>query len=94
MLVVWSTHRARRVRICAVLTMHVHHLGIHTLWRCPCASTHSLPFFRGQKESACWCQPRRSVNIGLFKTLGLFLCCAVVRLFTLFLLAEKKGRSA
>ena len=41
MLVEWSTQRARRVRACAVLAMHVHHPDIHTLWRFPCASIYS-----------------------------------------------------
>ena len=29
----WSTQRARRVTVCAVLAMHVPILGIHTLWQ-------------------------------------------------------------
>ena len=90
MLVEWSTQRARRVRVWAVLAMHVLHLGIHTLWRFPCKSTHSLLFSTGQKESACLCLPRRSVNIALFKTLGLVLRCADVRHFTLFILQETR----
>ena len=84
MLVEWSTQRARRVRVCAVLVMHVPHLGIHTSWRFFSASTPSLPFSTGQKRSACSCLSRRSVTIGFFKTLGLVLRCAVFRHFTLF----------
>ena len=38
MSVEWSTQRARRVRVCAVLAMHVPNLGIHTLWHFPYAS--------------------------------------------------------
>ena len=88
MLVEWSTQHARSVRVCAVLALHVLHPGIHTLWWFPCASIHSLLLSTGQKESACSCLPRRSDNIGLFKTLGLVLRCAVVRHFTLFLLQQ------
>ena len=88
MLVAWSTGRPRGVRVCAVLAMHVAHLGIHTLWRFSCASTHSLLFSTCQKKSACSCLPRRSVNIGLFQTLCLVLRCAVVRHFNLFFLQE------
>ena len=86
MLVVWSTQRAYRVRVCALLVMHVPHLSIHTLWRFPSASTHSFLFSTGQKEIACSCLPRRSVNVGLSQTLGLVLRCAIVRHFTLFFL--------
>ena len=71
----WSTQRARRVRICVVLAMHVPNLRIHTLLRFPCASIHSFLFSTGQNESACSCLPRRSVNIALFKTL--LLCFAL-----------------
>ena len=46
----WSTQRARRVRVCAVLAMHVPNLGIHRLWRFPYASIHSSPFSSGQKR--------------------------------------------
>ena len=46
----WSTQRARRVRVCAVLAMHVPNVGIHTLWRLPCASNHPPLFFTGQRE--------------------------------------------
>ena len=90
MSVVWSTQCARSVSICAVLAMHVRLLGIHTLWRFSCASTYSLLVSIGHKGSACSCLPRRSVNIGLFKLLGLVLRCAVVRHFTLFLLQETR----
>ena len=44
----WSTQRARRVRICAMLAMHVPNLGIHTLWCFPCASVHPSLLFTGQ----------------------------------------------
>ena len=84
MLVEWSTQRRSRVRVCAVLAMQVPHLCIHTLWRFPCASNCSFLFSTGQKESACFRLPRRSVNIGSFKQLGLVLPYAVVRHFTLF----------
>ena len=47
MLVEWST---QKVRVCAVLAMHVPHLGIYTLWRFPCASIHSFLFSTGQKR--------------------------------------------
>ena len=45
----WSTQRAHRVRVCAVLPMHVPKLGIHTLWHFPCASIHPSLLFTGQK---------------------------------------------
>ena len=45
-----STQRARRVRVCAVLAMHVPHLGIHTLWRLPDASNHYSLFSTRQKK--------------------------------------------
>ena len=45
----WSTQRARRIRVCAVLAMHVPNLAIHTLCRFPCASIHPSLFFTGQK---------------------------------------------
>ena len=51
----WSTQRARRVRLCAVLEMHVPNPGIHTLWYLPCAFFHFLLFSTGEKESACSC---------------------------------------
>ena len=90
MSVVWSTQSARRFRVCAVLAMNVPHLGIHTLWRFSCASTHSFFVSTGQKEGACLCLPCRSINIGFFKTLGLNLRCAVVLHSTLFLLQETR----
>ena len=43
----WSTQSARRVSVCAVLAMHVPNLGIHTLWRFPCASIHPSLLFIG-----------------------------------------------
>ena len=46
----YSTQRARRVRVCTVLAMHVSHLGIHTSWRFTCASIHSSLFSTGQKR--------------------------------------------
>ena len=45
----WSMQRARRVRVCAVLTMHVPNPGIHTSWRFLCASVRFSLFFTGQK---------------------------------------------
>ena len=45
----WSTQRARRVRICTVLAMHVPNLGIQTSWSFPCASIHSSLPFKGQR---------------------------------------------
>ena len=45
----WNTQRARRVSVCAVLAMHVPNLGIHTLWRFPCAPMHPSLLFTGQK---------------------------------------------
>ena len=86
MLVESSTQCARRVSVCAVLAMHVPHPGIHGLWQFPSASTHSLLFSTGQKGRACSCLPCRTVNIGLIKTIGLVLRCAVFRHFALFLL--------
>ena len=50
MLVKWSTQRAGRVRVCAVLGMPVPHLGIHTLWRFPCAPIYSFLFSVDQKS--------------------------------------------
>ena len=44
----WSTQRTRRVRVCAVLAMHVPNLGIHTLWRFSCASMHPSLLFTGR----------------------------------------------
>ena len=46
----WSTQRARRVRVCAVLAMHVPSLGIHTLWHFPCAFIHSFLLSTSQKR--------------------------------------------
>ena len=51
----WSTQRALRVRVCAVLAMHVPSLGIHTLWQISLRIQHFLLFSTGQKESACPC---------------------------------------
>ena len=45
----WSTQRARRVSVCAVLAMHEPNLGIHTLWHFLCASIHPPPLFTGRK---------------------------------------------
>ena len=45
----WSTQRARRVRVCAVLAMHVPNLDIYTSWPFLCASIHSSLFSSGQK---------------------------------------------
>ena len=46
----WSTQRARTVRVCAVLAMHLPNLSIHTSWHFPCASIHSSLVFTGQKR--------------------------------------------
>ena len=46
----WSAQHARRVRICAVLAMHVPNLGIHTLCRFPCAPIHPYSLFTGKKR--------------------------------------------
>ena len=43
-----SAQRARRVRICAVLVMHVPNCGIHTLCRFPCAPIHPCSLFTGE----------------------------------------------
>ena len=81
----WSTQRARRVRVCAVLKIYVPNLGIHTLRHFPCASvTPSVSPQVNKKVLARACL-RRSVKIGLFKTLGFVLRCAVARHFTLSL---------
>ena len=48
----WSAQRARRVRVYAVLAMHVPNLGIDTSWRFPCASIRSPLLFTGQ-EGKC-----------------------------------------
>ena len=49
----WSTQRASTVRVCAVLAMHVPHLGIRMLWHFPCALLQIPLFSTGQKKSAC-----------------------------------------
>ena len=46
----WSAQRTRRVRICAVLAMHVPNLGIHTLCRFPCGPIHPCSLFTGKKR--------------------------------------------
>ena len=46
----WSTQRARRVSVCAVLAMHVPNSGIHTLRRFLCAPIHSFLILTGQKK--------------------------------------------
>ena len=45
----WSTQRARRVSVCAVLAMHVPNLGIHTLGRFPGAPIYPFLLFTIQK---------------------------------------------
>ena len=73
----WSTQRTRRVRLCAVLAMHVPNLGIHTSWRSSCASipTHFSSQVKYENDRSCL--PHRCVNIGLFKTLRLrFALCS------------------
>ena len=69
----------------AVLAMHVSNLGIHTMWHFPWPPLHFLYLSTGQKESACSCLLRRSVKVGLFKTLGFVLRCAVACHFTISL---------
>ena len=49
----WSTQCGRRVRVCAVLAMHVPKPGIHTLWHFSCVPLQFPSFSTGQKESAC-----------------------------------------
>ena len=44
------TQRARRVRVCAVLAMHVPNSGINTLCRFPCAPNPPSLLFTGQKR--------------------------------------------
>ena len=46
----WSAQRARRVRICAVLAMHVPNLGIHTLCCFPCVPIYPCPLFKDKKR--------------------------------------------
>ena len=46
----WSAQRALRVRVYAVLAMHVPNSGIHTLCRFPCAPIHPCPLFTGKKR--------------------------------------------
>ena len=65
-----SAQRARRIRICTVLTMHVPISGIHTLWRFPCTPIHPFALFTG-KERKCLLVRSRSVKVGLLKTLRL-----------------------
>ena len=50
MLSEWSAQRARRVRICAVLAMHVPNSGIHTLCRFPCVPIHPCLLSTGKKR--------------------------------------------
>ena len=45
-----SAQHARRLRICAVLAMHVPNLGIHTLCHFPCAPIHPCSLFTGKKK--------------------------------------------
>ena len=49
----WSTERARRVGVSAVLAMHVHKSGIHALLCFPYALPHSPLFFTGGNERSC-----------------------------------------
>ena len=44
----WSTQRARRVSVCAVLAMHMPNSGIHTLCRFLCASIQASLLVTGQ----------------------------------------------
>ena len=45
-----SAQRARRVRVCAVLAMHVPNSGIHTMCRFFCVPIHPCPLFTGKKR--------------------------------------------
>ena len=66
----WSAQRARRVRICAVLAMHVPNGGIHTMWRFPCTPIHPCSLFTGKKRK-CLLVCSRGVQVGLLETLRL-----------------------
>ena len=72
----WSAQRAHRVRICAVLAMHVPNRGMHTLWRFPGTPIHPCSLFTGKKRK-CLLVCSRSAKVGLLKTLRLVLRCAV-----------------
>ena len=65
----WSAQRARRVRICAVLAMHVPHLGIHTLCRFTCIPNSRL--FPSSQVSVCSCAAV-AFKLSCLKRLGLF----------------------
>ena len=78
----WSAQRARRVRTCAVLVMHVRNRGIHTLWRFTC--TPNSPLFSSSqvsKESVCSCVAV-ALKEGCLKRLGLF-CVRFIRIHTM-----------
>ena len=49
----WSTERARKVGVNAVIAIHVPNSGIHALLCFPCALPHSPLFFTGGKERTC-----------------------------------------
>ena len=85
-----NMQRARRVRIRAVLAMHMPDSGIHALCRIPCAPIH--PPFSSQvtRESACSCSCCRSVKTGLPKALRLVLRCAVPHSLSSFCREQSK----
>ena len=86
----WSTQGACRVRVCAVLAMHVPNLAIHRLWHFPCASLiYSFSPQVKKKVPARACL-RRSVKIGLLKTLGFVLRTVQLPIISLSLLQETK----
>ena len=87
----WSAQRARRVRICAVLAMHVPNLGIHTLWRLPCTPIHPCSLFTGKKRKCLLVFLLRSAKVGLLKTFRLVLRCAVRRSLSAFCRKQDKG---
>ena len=73
--------------MCAVLSMHVPNLGIHTLWHFCCASR-QFPLYSPQVKKRVLA--RDSVKVWLFQTLGFVLRRAVAGHFALFLLQETK----
>ena len=83
----WSTQCAVSVTVCAVLAMHVPNPDIPTSWRFFCASIHPSLFFTAQKGKSL---PRRSANIGFFKTLRLRFALCTCSPFPLFFLNEAR----
>ena len=88
----WSTQLARRVRVCAVLAMHVPNLDIHKLWCFLCVSIYSSLFFTCQKRECFVFLCCLSVKIGLLKRLRLVLRWAVCHSLSFFCRKQaKKG---